>query len=87
MEDKEQRRGFLVVLDSVVVHPAYILAVLLVVQPINGALLQRGQVALGLALIAMHIPWAVRIAFRMHNAEAHGRAVASNVQQIVGKGD
>jgi hypothetical protein len=54
--------------EDLVVHPAYILAVLLVIQPINGVLIGRGQVVLGIALIAMQVPWAIRIAFTMHNS-------------------
>ena len=47
------------------VHPAYILAVLLVIQPINGALIGSGQVVLGMVLIAIQVPWAIYIAFKI----------------------
>ena len=56
--------------QDLVLHPAYILAVFLVIQPINGVLIGRGQLVLGLALIAMQVPWAIRIAFKRHNAES-----------------
>jgi len=54
--------------QDLVMHPAYILVVLLVIQPINGALIGRGEVAIGLVFIAMQVPWAIRIAFKMHAA-------------------
>ena len=53
-------------LERLVMHPAYILLVLLVVQPINGMLIERGHVAMGVVLIALQVPLAMRIAFKMH---------------------
>ena len=62
--------------QDLVVHPAYILAVFLVIQPINGVLIGRGQLVPGLALIAMQVPWAIRIAFKRHNDKAQLRSKA-----------
>ena len=74
-------------LERLVVHPAYVLSIILAIQPINGVIVARGPVWLGIALIAMQVPWAIRVAFAMHNAEAHGRAVARTVQHLVGHSD
>ncbi len=38
----------------------YILFVILIVMPINGALIQRGQWYLGLPLIICQIPWVLK---------------------------
>ena len=71
--------GMIRTMQDLVVHPAYILAVLLVVQPINGVLIERGQLVLGLAMIATQVPLAIRIAFKMHNDKlSGGEAVRSD---------
>ena len=46
--------------QRVVRHPAYVLTVIFVVMPINGAIMERGQVWLGLVLVAMQLPWAIQ---------------------------
>jgi hypothetical protein len=67
---KKERSGMNCKIQRLIVHPAYVLSVILVIQPMNGVLIAHGQVALGLVLIACQIPWAIRIAFKMHNAQS-----------------
>jgi len=51
--------------QRVVRHPAYVLTVILVVMPMIGAIMERGQVWLGIALIAMQAPWAMQRAYEI----------------------
>lgn len=53
----------------IVHHPAYILLVVLVIQPINGSLIERGDYVVGIALIAMQVLWAISlcIAVKVNN--------------------
>ena len=47
-------------LERMVRHPAYVLTVIFVVMPMSGAIMERGQVWLGLVLMAMQLPWAIQ---------------------------
>lgn len=47
-------------LHRLVRHPAYVLTVIFVVMPIIGSFMERGQVLLGLVLMAMQLPWAIQ---------------------------
>ncbi len=49
-------------LNSLVRNPAYVLCVILVIQPINGALIALGNPLLGFCLILTQSMWAYDIA-------------------------
>ena len=59
-ETIERKSGAAVLVQRVVRHPAYVLTVIFVVMPMNGAIMARGQVWLGLVLMAMQLPWAIQ---------------------------
>lgn len=57
-------------LQRLVRHPAYVLTVIFVAMPINGAIMESGQVWLGLVLITMHLPWAIQRARELCEKDA-----------------
>jgi hypothetical protein len=44
-------------LNKIVRHPAYVFFVMFLILPINGALIERGEHALGIVLASLQIPW------------------------------
>ena len=54
-------------------HPAYVLFMVLLVQPLNGVIIQRGQILLGLTLIACQLPWALSLAIRQVDIDIRHR--------------
>lgn len=52
-------------MQRMVTHPAYVLAVILVVMPMVGAIIERGEVWLGVMLITMQAPWAICRAYEI----------------------
>lgn len=69
-ETTERKSGAAVLVQRMVRHPVYVICVILVVMPMIGSIMERGQVWLGLALLAMQTPWAMCRAYDiMPNAD------------------
>ena len=49
-------------LNSLVRNPIYVLCVILVILPINGAMIATGSPVLGTVLLIMQVPWALGLA-------------------------